>query len=125
MNDVKFDINRGEGDKIVGFTLMGVGDTDAEAYCISFIRAQQLGKANIFFKGSEMIFAHRGVSSEEADSRHGIYGSSKGGEFHAKVSDSDQEQLKNLLNSSGPYQKSEIHVKLETNWGKGFTLYIK
>ena len=125
MQDVEFRINRDEKGKITGFTLIGIGNTDAEAYCISFIRAQQLGRATIYFKGSEMIFSHQGVALDDADSRQGIYGSSTGGEFRSEVADSDLEQLKNLLNSAGPYRESKIHVKFETAWGKGFTLYVK
>ncbi|EKE20326.1 MAG: hypothetical protein ACD_8C00021G0011 [uncultured bacterium] len=125
MEDVELRINRDEEDNVTGFTLMGVGNTDAEAYCISFVRAQQLGRAAIHFKGSEMIFSHQGVSLDDADSRQGIYGSSEGGDFRAKVADSDKEQLESLLNSTGPYSESKIHVKFETARGKGFTVYIK
>jgi hypothetical protein len=125
MRDIELRINRGEEGKITGFTLMGIGNTDAEAYCISFVRAQQLGRANIHFKGNEMVFSHQGVSLDDADSCHGIYGSSEGGEFRAEVSDSDQEQLNDLLNSTGPYREAKIHVKLENAWGKGFTVYVK
>ena len=125
MKDVEFKINRDDEGKINGFTLMGVGNTDAEAYCVSFVRAQRLGKANIHFKKNEMIFMHQGVSLDEADSRNGIYGSSEGGEFRTEVLGSDQEQLKNLLSLSGIYSGRKIHFKFENAWGKGFTIYVK
>lgn len=125
MKDIKFRINRDAENRIAGFTLMGVGNTEAEAYCISFVRAQQLGRADIHFKGNEMIFSHQGVFLDDTDRLQGIYGTSTGGEFRAEVADADQEQLKDLLNSTGLYSESSIRVKFENAWGKGFTLYAK
>ena len=125
MQDVEFKINK-DGGNVTGFSLKGIGNTDAESFCLSFLRAQQLGKADVFFQGKEIVFSHKGVSIDEADSALGIWGISEGGEFrHEIIDDSERRQLSQLLQLSGSYSDHQICVRPEVSWGKGFTLYTK
>jgi hypothetical protein len=123
--DVEFKINKSDGD-VIGFSLKGVGNTDAEAICFSFIRAQQLGKGDVFFRGKEIVFKHDGVSLDEADPNHDTFGVSEGGEFCYEImDDNEREQLSHLLQLTGLYSNHKIFVKPEISWGKGFTVYTK
>lgn len=124
MDNIKFDIERGEGGNVSGFTLKGE-DTDAEEFCISFITAQMIGKADIFFEGDEIVFKHGGVLLGEADTKYWVYGSSEGGEFRTNIPTEDKSSLAQLLNLEGPYSDCKLSVKLNLVWGKGFTLQAK
>ncbi|EKE20759.1 MAG: hypothetical protein ACD_7C00492G0011 [uncultured bacterium] len=125
MNNIKFDVEKNGAGVITGFTIKGIGDTDAEGFCISFITAQSLGKADVVFEGNEIVFKHGGITLKEANPSYGIYGSSVGGEFRAKISDEDKVALSQLLDLEGPYLRHELSVKLDLVWGKGFTLCAK
>lgn len=122
--DIQFEINR-EGCRVSGFSLRGVGNTDAEAYCLSFVTAQAKGKGEIEFKDGKIVFAHGGINLTEAESRFGILGSSGGGEFSADIEAADASALSDLLEQKGDYKNIKISVRLETTWAKGFTLYSK
>lgn len=125
MRDVEFKINKENG-IVIGFSLKGLGNTEAESFCLSFIRAQQLGKGYAFLRGKEIVFRHDGVSLDEADPACGVFGVSDGGEFyHEIVDDDERRQISQLLQLNGPYSDHKIFVKPEISWGKGFTVYTK
>jgi len=122
VKDIKLSVNR-EGDKITGFTLVGVGESYAEAFCISFLKAQSLGKAQVTFDGLNMNFVHGGVSLEEAGEEASFWEMSEGGTFTAVVSEEEAIALAALLEGRGEYKDHQIRVRLELAFQKGFTLY--
>ncbi|HEX8946743.1 MAG TPA: hypothetical protein VF829_00810 [Candidatus Paceibacterota bacterium] len=121
---ITFKINRDSG-KVQGFTLKGVGDTEAEAFCLSFVTAQQKNKATVTFAGGKIIFTHGGVSVDEMDPQLYIWGQSRGGVFSADITPEDQTALENLLYLKGEYEGATTRIKFEMAWGKGFTFYTK
>jgi hypothetical protein len=125
MEDVQFTINRDNEGRANGFTLMGVGRSQSEAFCLSFLTAQRLGKGQVVFEDGKIIFRHGGVSLEEADSQMDVFGMHEGGEHSEDISEEDSTMLSALLHQSGPYQGVQIRVRPELAWGKGFTLFIK
>lgn len=124
VRSIQFKINHDDAGKVSGFTLMGVGDTYAEAFCLSFLTAQQKGKGKVGFEESEVNFVHYGVSSNEADKRYGIYGTHPGGTFSATIAPEECAALDDLLHRRGDYVDMQIRVRPELAWGKGFTLYV-
>lgn len=124
--DVRFKVNRdGATSGVTGFTLMGVGETYAECYCLSFLTAQAKRKGNITFKDGKIHFAHGGINLDEADPSLDIYGTSEGGLFSTEISPEDTEELSQLLHGEGKYANAQIRVRRELAWGKGFTVYTK
>lgn len=124
MEDVHFKVNR-DKEGVSGFTLEGVGNTDAESFCLSFLTAQGKGKGSVTFKDGKIVFNHGGVSIEEANPRYSIYGSHGGGIFSAEVPLDEEKELSDLLNGRGKYAEAQIRVREELAWCKGFTLYAK
>lgn len=122
--DVKFTVNR-DVQGITGFALKGVGSTEAESYCLSFLTAQQKGKGDVTIGDGKVVFTHGGVSPKEADERYSVWGISNGGVFAVDISPEDGEELSQLLAGAGKYADVQIRVRPEMGWGKGFTLYIK
>lgn len=125
MEDIEFTINRDGQGKANGFTLMGVGKVESEAFCLSFLKAQQLRKGQIIFDQGKIVFRHGGVNEVEADPQYDIFGMHEGGEFSHDILPEDSDMLSALLHRVGSYQDVEIRVRPELAWGKGFTLYIK
>ena len=121
---VEFTLNR-DRKGVSGFTLKGVGKTEAEAYCFSFLTAQATGKTDIDFKDGKIVFTHPGVSPDKADPRLDVWGSSPGGVFEADIAAEDATALSDLLRSSGAYAGTRVRVRLERAWGKGFTVYLE
>jgi hypothetical protein len=120
--DVHFSVDR-DGEKLKGFSLKGVENTEAEAYCVSFISAQCRGRGKITFEEGKIVFCHEGIGLEESNKEYGIYGISNGGIFSADISDEDAKELSQLLERQGEYENSKIHVCVNIAWGRGFTLY--
>jgi len=123
--DIKFEVKKNDKDIITGFSLLGLGDTNAESYCLSFLTAQANGNADIIFEDGFIVFQHGGVSSQEANQNYFVWGTSEGGEFRTEITADDQKSLKDLLNLRGYYKDKQIRVTPELAWSKGFTLYIK
>ena len=124
MEGVQFTVNKDEHG-ISGFTLMGVGKTEAGMYCLSFLTAQAKGKGRVSFENGRIVFTHGGVSMKEANPEYDIYGMSEGGVFSPEISGEDAEEIAQLLSQKGKYATAQIRVRPEFAWGKGFTLYIK
>lgn len=122
--DVHFSLKKNKEGRLEGFTLNGVGNTEAEAYCVSFISAQSLGRGTITFKEGKIVFCHEGIGFEESNKRYGIWGISGGGTFSADITDEDAKELSQLLERQGEYENFKIHVCVNISWGRGFTLYI-
>lgn len=122
--EIEFKVNRDDLG-VSGFTLMGVGKTEAECFCLSFLTAQQKRKASVTFEDGNIVFTHGGVSIGEANENYFIYGMHQGGKFSCDISDADAKSLDDLLNRRGAYAEAELRAKEELAWGKGFTLYIK
>ena len=123
-SDIKFDITR-EGGRISGLRLIGLGETLAEAFCISFITAYSRKKGRIEIKGGKIIFRHDGIATEDAEERFGVWGNSSGGEFSVNIEASDAAALSDLLGQKGDYQNTTPVVELYSKWGRGFTLCAK
>jgi hypothetical protein len=124
MNDIDFKVNRDKSGFLNGFTLKGVGETESEAFCMSFPTAQQLGKGQIVFIDNKIVFEHGGVISEEANPALDVFGLHEGGKFSHDISAEDAEALGALLSRSGDYANAQIRVRHEIAWGKGFTVYV-
>ncbi len=123
-SDIRFSVNRIENG-ITGFTLMGVGKTEAESFCLSFLTAQAKGKGEVTFENGKIFFKHDGITFEEADTRYSIWGISDGGVFSADVTQEEEVELSQILNMSGKYSGMRIRVKPELAFGKGFTVYVE
>lgn len=115
MNDISFQIERDRNGKVAGFKLIGLGNTDAEAFCLSFPAAVNAGKGEIRFENSSIVFVHRGVTREEAEPKLSYLGTSQGGIFSAEITSEDQEAIQSLLAGS-------FKVSYKISWGKGFVL---
>lgn len=124
MQYVEFTLNCDEKG-VSGFSLKGMGNTEAESFCLSFIKAQGLGKATVDIEGSKITFTHNGISEEEMDSRLWVWGTSPPGVHVANIPASDARQLEDLLGSKGRFAGTKVHVRQETAFGKGFTVYAK
>ena len=90
---------------------------------MSFPTAQMKGKGNINFSDGKMRFEHGGVGLEEANKQLSIYGTSEGGLLSLPIEPDDATALSSLLNHSGDYANSQIRIRYELAWGKGFTVY--
>jgi hypothetical protein len=122
MEDVKFTINKDDASQISGFTLTGVGNTHSECFCLSFLIAQGLGKANVDFEDGKIVFNHNGVTMEDSDDTFGIYTYHCGGVHSEDIEHEDEIAIKSLLNGSGEYARKSLSVRPVLSWGKGFTL---
>ncbi len=125
MEDVQFTISRDDKGRANGFTLMGVGKMESEAFCLSFLTAQRLRKGRVVFDDGKIIFRHGGVNEVEADPQMGVFGMHEGGVHSEEISAEDSLMLSALLHQAGPYLDVQIRVRPELAWGKGFTLFIK
>lgn len=124
LEDIEFTVNRDEAG-VTGFTLMGVGKTEAETFCLSFLTAQTKGKGDVVFEDGKIVFKHGGVSMQEANPAFEIYGMCAGGVHSAEIATEDAEALSQLLSRSGKYVGVQIRARPELAWGKGFTIYVK
>lgn len=124
MQYVEFTLNRDE-EGVSGFTLRGVGNTEAESFCLSFIKAQALGKATVDIDGGKVTFTHQGMSEKEMDERLWVWGTSPPGIHVANIPPDDGRELSDLLESKGRFIGTRVHVRHEFAWGKGFTVYAK
>lgn len=122
--DVHFSVDKEKSGKLKGFTLKGLGNTEAEAYCVSFISAQSRGRGTITFKEGKIIFCHGGVGLDEGNKEYGIWGISNGGIFSADITDEDAKELSQLLECQGEYKACKLNVCINTAWGRGFTVYV-
>jgi hypothetical protein len=108
--------------KVSGFTLTA-NETYAECYCVSFPTAQMKGKGNITFSDGQIHFEHGGIGLDEAEKQLDIYGTSDGGLLSLPIKPDDATALNSLLDRSGDYVNSQVRVRYELAWGKGFTIY--
>ena len=122
---IRFTVNPGGPHGISGFTLIGVGETYAEAYCLSFPTAQAKRKGSVTFEDGNIVFTHGGVSPQEANPTFSIYGMSEGGIFSTGIHPEAAEELSQLLAGKGKYAGAQVRVRMELAFGKGFTLYVK
>ncbi len=128
MEDIEFRINRDEQGRVTGFTLMGndkYDSCDKACFCLSFITAQQKRKGFVSIADSKIVFTHRGISMEEADPQLEVFGMHQGGTHSFDVAPEDAKTLAELLARKGAYANSQLRVRHELAWGKGFTLYVK
>ena len=128
-NDVHFNIER-IGDRITGFSLKGVGETYAEAYCFSFMFAKSFGKANVSVDGTTITFEHRGITRSDYTNKlleslgDNPYLSSDADTLIFEMETDEAATLDAMLNLRGDYAGHEIKVVPNLGFGKGFTFSV-
>lgn len=108
-----------ENDKIIGFRLVGSGQTEAESFCYSFPSALGEGRAEVHVEDRQILFKHSGYHPGNSEN---IFLFSDGGEFAAEVERADAVALKQLLDLKGPYAGQQLKCSMVHAWGKGFEL---
>ena len=122
MNNVHFEIARNE-DLVTGFTLKGIADIQAEKFCVSFLQAYSLRRAEIKFDFGSIHFRHFGISDPHADRSVGHLGICEGGEHYAFVPVNEVIELVNLCNGYEKYNGWTMRMKYDFSCGKGFRAY--
>jgi hypothetical protein len=122
LENITFEINKDDRGVVSGFTLKGTGEYEAEAYCVSFPTAMMKAKAKIDFHDGKIVFAHEGVSEEDAEKTLDVFGISTGGTFSADIAPDDERALSALLEKRDEYANATLAVDYDFAWGKGFTL---
>lgn len=113
---IEFKIQR-NGETVTGFSLTGCGQTEAEAFCVSFPTAVNLGKGDVKFENGSIIFVHGGVLMGESESRLEVWGFSSSGRYSCTISAEDQKAIEDLF-ASGNFR-----VRRELSFRKGFVIY--
>lgn len=118
---ITFALDKDEAGVLTGFKLTAV-ETYAECFCVTFPFAQAKGKARVEFGDGKVRFVHDGIGSDETPDQLGIYGGSEGGTYETEITPADEIMVRDFLHRSGRYDGAEIKFRLETAWGKGFSL---
>ncbi len=113
---IEFKVQR-DGETVTGFSLTGCGQHEAEAFCVSFPTAINLGKGDVKFEEGSITFVHGGVLMGESESGTGVWGFSSAGKYSCPISAEDQKAIEDLF-ASGSFR-----VRREFGFAKGFTLY--
>ncbi len=115
-----FEILR-DKDEVIGFSLVALGQTEAEAFCHSFPAAVGGGRATVRVCGTEIIFKHEGW--HPAGETDDVFMFSEPGEFVAEVPDAgDRIALRLLLDLKGQYTGRTLRCAKRQAWEHGFEL---
>ncbi len=122
---IQFNVLR-VGTDIVGFSLIGVGNTEEECFCYSFPSVVGNEGADVTIEDSEedsyIIFRHPGC--HPADNKNPLL-YSDGGEHREKIGNEDAHLLHQLITLSGPYSGQDLVVTFVKAFGRGFELNAK
>lgn len=107
------------GEEVIGCSLVGCGETNAEAFCFSFPFALNKGKAKIRVEETSIRFTHSGYYPEQ---RGNIMLVSDGGEYTANIERDDAVAIRQLLDLQGPYVGRKLTCSHVQAFAHGFEL---
>ncbi len=114
----KLVLENGETGPVKGFQLYGLGKTESECYALSFLNAQQLGKAKIDYKDGEIIFTHGGVNVGEGEDFLGFMWMHEGGIYKSPLAEKCWLEINKMF--SGEYEGKKCGVRYQMAFSKGF-----